>query len=137
MRFLTWLLGQLNAQALIAGASVYANSIDEVIATADLSIISDFDAPGHVSYTEDGYTTKPTSLADRGRLTTLLLNLYGSRKTGLDHTASTSGWRIEPGSDAKADLIASIEQGALVNRLSMGRPAVNGDFPARSRTASA
>jgi PmbA protein len=123
-----WLLGQLNASALIAGSSVYENSIGEVIATPDLFINSDFDAPGHVPYTDDGFTARPINLVEGGKLTTLLLNLYGSRKTGLDHTASTSGWRIEPGSDAKEDLIASIKQGALVNRLSMGQPAANGDF---------
>jgi PmbA protein len=78
-----WLLQQLGSQALIAGSSVYKDSVGEQIAAPALSLRSNFDAPG---------------------------------------------WRIDPGSDSKDDLVASVKQGALVSRLSMGAPAANGDF---------
>ncbi len=123
-----WLLQQLSAQALIAGSSVYRDSVGEQIATSSLSLHSCFDAPGHVPYTGDGFKADPIQLIDNGKLTTLLLDLYGSRKTGLPHKPSTSGWRIEPGDKSKAGLIDSVKQGALVNRLSMGAPSANGDF---------
>ena len=123
-----WLLQQLSAQALIAGSSVYKDRVGEQIATPALSVRSCFDAPGHVPFTTDGFTTEPVQLIDNGELTTLLLDLYGSRKTGLSHTPSTSGWRIDPGGESKAALIGAIEQGALVNRLAMGSPAANGEF---------
>ncbi len=123
-----WLLQQLGSQALIAGSSVYQDSVGEQIAAASLTLRSHFDAPGHVPYTADGFVAEPIVLLDEGKLTTLLPDLYGSRKTGISHTPSTSGWRIEPGSDSKADLLASVKRGALVNRLSMGAPAANGDF---------
>lgn len=123
-----WLLQQLSAQALIAGSSVYKDKVGEQIAASALSVHSCFDAPGHVPFTVDGFLTKPIQLIDKGELSTLLLDLYGSRKTNLPHTPSTSGWRIDPGSESKAALIASIGRGALVNRLSMGSPAANGEF---------
>lgn len=123
-----WLLQQLGTQALIAGSSVYRDSVGELIAAASLSLYSCFDAPGHVPYTLDGFKAEPIPLVQNGRLTTLLLDLYGSRKTGLPHTPSSSGWRIEPGDQRKGDLIGSVARGALVNRLSMGSPAANGDF---------
>lgn len=123
-----WLLQQLGSQALIAGSSVYQGSVGEQIATAALSLRSNFDAPGHAPYTADGFKAEPIHLLDQGTLTALLPDLYGSLKTGLPHTPSTSGWRIDPGEESKADLIAGVRQGALVNRFSMGRPAANGDF---------
>jgi PmbA protein len=123
-----WLLGQLGSSALISKSSIYEQSVAELIAAPALSIRSYFDAPGHVPYTSDGFLAKPLDIVAEGKLTTLLPDLYGSRKTGLAHTPSTSGWRVDPGTDHKADLIASVNQGALVNRLSMGSPAANGDF---------
>jgi PmbA protein len=123
-----WLLQQLGSQALIAGSSVYRESVGEQVATSALTLCSNFDAPGHAPYTVDGFKAAPLVLLDSGRLTTLLPDHYASRKTGLPHTPSTSGWRIEPGKDARSDMIAGVARGALVQRLSMGAPAANGDF---------
>jgi PmbA protein len=123
-----WLLGQLGSGALISKSSVYEQSVGEMVAAPALSIRSYFDAPGHVPYTGDGFLANPLNVVVQGKLITLLPDLYGSRKTGLAHTASTSGWRVDPGTDNKDDLIASVKNGALVNRLAMGSPAANGDF---------
>jgi PmbA protein len=123
-----WLLQQLGSQALIAGSSVYRDRVDEQVAASALTLRSNFDAPGHAPYTVDGFKAEPLILLESGRLTTLLPDLYASRKTGLPHVPSTSGWRIDPGTDARADMIAGIARGALVHRLSMGAPAANGDF---------
>jgi PmbA protein len=38
------------------------------------------------------------------------------------------GWELLAGDTALADLIAAVPRGALVDRLSMGNPAPNGDF---------
>ena len=123
-----WLLQQLGSQALIAGSSVYADRVGDQIATPALSLRSNFDAPGHAPYTADGFRAEPIQLLEAGTLTTLLPDYYGSLKTGIKHTPSTSGWRIEPGDQERAELIAGVQRGALVSRLSMGRPAANGDF---------
>jgi PmbA protein len=123
-----WLLQQLGSQALIAGSSGYRNSVGEQIAATSLTLRSNFDAPGHAPFTADGFKAEPVVLLESGKLTTLLPDQYGSLKTGLQHVPSTSGWRIDPGTVAKAAMIAGVKRGALVNRLSMGRPAANGDF---------
>ena len=125
---LDWLLGQLSDFALIAGASIFRNRVGEAIASPLVSVKSRFDGPGRAAYTGDGFVAPPLTLVDAGRLTSLLPGLYGSRKTGIAHTPTGSGWVITPGSTPKRDLIAGIDRGALVNRLSMGSPAPNGDF---------
>jgi PmbA protein len=125
---LGWLLGQLQDFALIADASIYKDRVGDTIASKLLTVRSRFDAPGHAAYTNDGFLAAPLTLIDEGRLTSLLPSFYGSRKTGLDHTPAGSGWSIDPGEVARADLISAIGKGALVNRLSMGSPGANGDF---------
>ena len=67
-------------------------------------------------------------LLDAGRLTQLTPSLYGSRKTGVPHTPWADGWELLPGTTPLAELIAAVPRGALVDRLSMGEPAPNGDF---------
>ena len=123
-----WLLEQLGTQALIAQSSVYQHSVGKQIAASNLTLRSDFDAPGHAPYTADGFRAQPLIVLENGRLTTLLPDLYGSLKTGLSHCPSTSGWSIDSGHDTKADLISSVKRGALVTRISMGRPTSSGDF---------
>jgi PmbA protein len=123
-----WLLEQLGPRALIAGTSVYKDRVGDQIAASALSLSSSFDAPGHLPFSADGFVAQPIQLIDKGELTTLLLDLYGSKKTRLPHTPSSSGWRIWPGNESKAALIASVGRGALVNRLAMGAPVANGDF---------
>jgi PmbA protein len=102
--------------------------VGEQIAASNLTLRSDFDAPGHAPYTADGFRAEPLVVLENGRLATLLPDLYGSLKTGLSHRPRTSGWSIDPGKDRKTDLISSVKRGALVARISMGRPTSSGDF---------
>jgi PmbA protein len=125
---LGWLLRQLGDMALISDGSVYKESVGNLIASPMLSVRSRFDGPGHAAYTGDAFLAPPTTLVDKGRLGSLLLSYYGSRKTNLKHTPSASGWAIDPGEFARQDLISSVKRGALVTRLSMGSPGANGDF---------
>ena len=77
----------------------------------------------------DACVAAPVSVLQQGRLLTLLPTLYGSRKTGLGHVpVAAEGWELDAGSTALADIVAGVQRGALVDRLSMGRPAANGDF---------
>lgn len=125
---LGWLLGQLGDSALIADSSVFKDSVGDVIASPLLSIRSRFDAPGQVPYSNDAFVAPAIDLVVQGQLSTLLPSLYGSRKTGLPHTPSSSGWSIDTGELTRDELIGSVPKGALVNRLSMGSPGPNGDF---------
>jgi len=126
---LGWLLGQLSDQALIDGSSVYRHAVGEVVASPLLGLRSRFDAPGVAPLSADAFVLKPVALLSQGRLNCLTPSLYGSRKTGLPHVpVSADGWELAAGTTPLADLIGGVARGALVDRLSMGRPAANGDF---------
>jgi PmbA protein len=125
-----WLLGQLGDVQLIAGTSLYRGAVGERIAAPALSLRSRFDAPGVAAVSADGFAAPPVEVLREGRLLTLLPSLYGSRKTGLPHVpvAAAGGWEMPAGDADTAALIGGVARGALVGRLSMGRPAANGDF---------
>lgn len=124
-----WLLVQLADQALIGDSSLYRQRVGEQVASPLLSLASRFNAPGVAALSADAFAAPPVMLLQAGRLRTLTPSLYGSRKTGLPHVPlAASGWAIEAGATPLEDLVAAVPRGALVGRLSMGRPAANGDF---------
>ncbi len=126
---LGWLLGQLADQALIDGSSVYRQRVGQSVTSAALTLKSRFDAPGVAPLSADGFVAAPVELISNGRLNLLTPSLYGSRKTGLPHVPlAGQGWDMAAGSRPLAELIAAVPRGALVDRLSMGRPSANGDF---------
>lgn len=126
---LAWLLGQLSDQALIAGSSVYRQSVGAHVASPLLTLSSRFDGPGVTPFSADAFELAPVTLLDRGTLQCLTPSLYGSRKTGLAHVpVGASGWQLAAGTTPLDALIGGVSRGALVDRLSMGRPSANGDF---------
>lgn len=125
---LGWLLGEVSDMQLIADSSVYKNHVGEMIASPLLSIYSHYEGAGQSPISGDAFVADPVTLVENGKLQTLLPSLYGSRKTGIEHRPRGSGWRIATGEQSKDELIAGVEKGALVTRLSMGYPGANGDF---------
>jgi len=126
---LGWFLGQLSDSVLIAGSSVYRESLGQRVASPLVTLRSRFDAPGVAPFSADAFALEPVTLLDRGTLTCFTPSLYGSRKTGLAHVpVGAEGWDIAAGDTPLDALIAGVSRGALVDRLSMGRPSANGDF---------
>lgn len=126
---LGWLMGQLGDGPLIEGSSIYRDRVGELIASPLLTLKSRYDAPGCAPLSADAFVTPAVTLLDAGRLTQLTPSHYGSRKTGLPHKpVASEGWELLAGSTPLAQMIAAVPRGALVDRLSMGRPAPNGDF---------
>ncbi len=126
---LGWLRGQLADMALIAGTSLYRDRVGDLIASPLLSLKSRFDAPGIAALSGDGFVAAPVDLLRDGRLLTLTPSLYGSRKTGLPHVPlAAGGWALAAGTTPLADVLAGVQRGAVVGRLSMGMPAANGNF---------
>ncbi len=126
---LGWLLSQLGDQALIGGSSLYRDKVGAPIASALMNLRSRFDAPGVAALSADAFVAAPVEILRGGRLTTLLPSLYGSRKTGLAHVpVADDGWEIAAGETPLDAMLAGVSRGALVGRLSMGRPAPGGDF---------
>jgi PmbA protein len=125
---LGWFLGQLGDTQLIAGSSLYKQSVCDRIASPLLSIRSRFDAPGIAAISGDAFATPPVTLLDEGKLMALTPSLYGSRKTGIRHVPVAGGWDVVAGATPLAEVIAGVQRGAIVGRLSMGNPAANGNF---------
>jgi PmbA protein len=126
---LSWLMGQLRDGPLIDGSSVYRQHVGQQIASPLLTLKSRYDAPGCAPFSSDAFVTPAVTLLDGGRLTQLTPSLYGSLKTGVPHQpVAAEGWELLPGTTALADILAAVPRGALVDRLSMGSPAPNGDF---------
>lgn len=126
---LAWLLGQLGDAQLIARTSLYREKAGQQIASPLLTMRSRFDAPGVAAVSADAFTTTPVEVLTEGSLRCLLPTLYGSRKTGLPHVpVADRGWELAAGSTRREQMIDGVARGALVGRLSMGRPASNGDF---------
>ena len=124
-----WLLGQLSDTQLIAGSSLYRERVGQAIASPLLSLRSRFDAPGVSAVSADGCVARPVELLRAGRLQCLTPSLDASRKTGRPLVpGAAEGWEGPAGTTPLADLVAGVQRGALVGRLSMGNPAPNGDF---------
>lgn len=126
---LDWLLAQLRDQALIDASSVYLRAVGEVVTSPLLNLRSRFEAPGAVPLSADAFVAPPVELLSAGRLNCLTPSLYASRKTGLPHVpVAAQGWEMPAGTTPLDEMIAGVPRGALVDRLSMGSPAANGDF---------
>jgi PmbA protein len=126
---LAWLLGQLGDAHLIGRTSLYRDKVGQEVASPLLTLRSRFDAPGIAAVSADAFRTPAVEVLAAGTLRCLLPTLYGSRKTGLAHVPTAAGgWELAAGSTSSAQLVEGVERGALVGRLSMGRPASNGDF---------
>jgi PmbA protein len=126
---LNWFLGQLSDPALIAGSSVYQTSLGQGVASPLITLASRFDAPGVSPFSADAFAHAPVTLLERGVLKCFTPSLYGSRKTGVAHVpVGAEGWDMAAGTTPVDALLAAVPRGALVDRLSMGRPSANGDF---------
>jgi len=125
---LGWFLGQLGDTQLIAGSSLYKESVGQKVASPLLSIKSRFDAPGVAAISGDAFATPAVTLIDEGKLVSLAPTYYGSRKTGIKHVPVAGGWDVVAGATPISDIVGGVQRGAIVGRLSMGMPAANGNF---------
>lgn len=124
-----WLLEQIADTHLIGGSSLYIDRVGQRIASPLLTLKSRFDAPGVAAISADGFAAPPVDIVVAGILATLTPGLYASRKTGIAHVPlAAAGWEIAAGDTPREQMVAAVQRGALVDRLSMGNPAPNGDF---------
>lgn len=126
---LAWLQLQVTDTALLSGTSLYRDKVGQAIASPLLTIGIQPDLPGVTGVSADGFVVHAAPLLQAGVLQRLLPSLYAARKTGLPHAPSIGdGWDVQAGSTPLAEMVGAVRRGALVGRLSMGRPASNGDF---------
>jgi PmbA protein len=137
--FINWFLGQLCDVNLIAGSSLYRDRVGDTVGSPLLTLRSRFDGPGVTALSSDAFVAPPVEVLAHGVLKTLTPSFYGSLKTGLPHVPivggadalgrfAAVGWELAAGDTAREKMVSDTKRGALVGRLSMGRPASNGDF---------
>lgn len=128
--FLDYLVEHISRGPMVAGTSVYKDCLNEQVASDKLTLRAlPCSRPGGYRVTEDCYPAKDAAIVERGVLRSFLLDLYASRKTGLERSVNTGGWfSIEAGETPRDNIIKDIERGILIGRFSGGRPSAGGDF---------
>ncbi len=128
--FLSFLTGSISAMPMITGTSLYKDKLDEQVAAEIFSLHSrPLDLAGGYFITDDGYTTENSTIIENGKLRSYLLNLYGSRKTGLERAKTGGGcYVVDPGEQSLESLLGDVKRGILITRFSGGRPNDRGDF---------
>ncbi len=142
------LLGHLIActsgYAVYRETSFLAERLGESIASEIVTVVDDGRRPGGLGsrpFDGEGLPTRRTTLVERGRLLSWLLDSYSARKLGGASTgnaargpgsaptvAPTNLW-LEPGSQSLEEIIAATERGLLVTELiGMGFNPVTGDY---------
>ena len=130
--FVSTITGYLTDYPMMTGTSIFKDALGEKVADERLSLhsmpVSDELAGGYF-FTGDGFKAENSTIIDRGVLSSMLLSLYGSRKTG-KKKADNSGsfFVIDPGDSSFADMVKSVKRGLLLCRFSGGNPSSNGDF---------
>ena len=138
------LIGCVNGYAVYRESSFLAGSVGETIASELVSVIDDGRLPGGLGskpFDGEAQPTRRTTVVDRGRLETYLLDGYSGRKLGMQSTGSavrgagspptvgTTNLWLEPGEPSFDEIVASTERGLLVTELiGMGFNPVTGDY---------
>jgi PmbA protein len=128
--FLGFLLTSIGNAPLIAGTSIYRGRLGEQVAAGALTVRScPVSLPGGYRVSSDGLPVEDTVVVEAGVLRSYLLNLYGSRKTGLPLARTDGGCIVvDAGTKPLDEIIASTRRGVLITRFSGGRPSEKGDF---------
>ncbi len=129
---LGFLVNSISDGALISGTSIYKESVGKQVASPLLTIhsrpVSDEIGDGYF-LTNDGYAAQNSTLVEGGVLKSLLLSLYGSKKTGRPKAVNQGqAWVIDAGETSLESMIGSVKRGILLSRFSGGMPSDNGDF---------
>jgi len=130
--FLYSILSHLGNSMLIAGTSYFRGKLNEKVLDEKLTLrtepVSEY-LPVKNYYGGDGIINRNDYIFEKGVLKNYLLDLYGSKKTGLERGPSTgSNLVVEAGDKSLPEMIGSIERGIILGRFSGGHPATNGDF---------
>lgn len=128
--FIGFLLQNIANPPLIAGTSIYRDKLGERVAAASLTLRSTpLGLPAGHRFTADGYVAEDIDIVAEGILSSYLVDLYGSRKTGLERARTGGGcYVVDAGDIALEEIIASTRAGVLITRFSGGRPNEKGDF---------
>ena len=129
---LSFLLYSLSDGPMIAGTSIYKDSLGQEVASPLLSVHgrpTSHEVAEKTFITPDGYAAHDCTFVDHGILKSYLLSLYGSRKTGKTRALNNAdGLVIDPGATSFNEMVKGVKKGLLMARFSGGRPSNSGDF---------
>ena len=136
----------LTGEAVIKGRSLFANRLGDEVAAPIITFVddpTDAAAFGATDFDGEGLAARRTPLIAGGVLQGFLHNTYTARRMGVSSTASAvrgpkstpsvgvHAAAITPGSSSRAELIAGVDHGVLIQEVSglhSGVNPVSGDF---------
>lgn len=145
-QFLGILAFTLNGESVLKGRSLFADRLDELVASPLVTMVDDPTNPLAFTATDrdgEGLATRRNVLIENGRLEKFVHNAYTARRAATVSTGSAvRGFRstpgvgcmatsLVPGEKSQAELIAGIDDGILiqvVTGLHSGVNPVSGDF---------
>lgn len=130
--FVQVLLNSLSGNAIFAKSSPYIDSIGEMIASPELTIVgypASNEFPNASHYGAYGAPMAKFPIVNKGRLENHLVNFYFGTKLERPITCDGDpGIEVKPGHMTVEELIANTERGILLGRFSGGNPNANLDF---------
>lgn len=136
----------LSAENVLKGRSMFAGRVGEHVASGVVTLVDDPTNPAAMTATAadgEGLATRPVPLLTAGRLEGYVHNTYTARRMGTASTGSavrsfsttpsvgTRALALAPGPTPPGDLIATIDDGILVQSVSglhSGVNPISGDF---------
>ena len=130
--FIGFLTDQVSTGPMITGTSIYREKLGAQVPATGLALhcrpLDEEIADGYF-LTDDGIKAVNLTLVGQGILHSILLDIYGANKTGLQRALNDGDCLvIEPGEQSLEEMIAGIDQGLLLCRFSGGSPNDKGDF---------
>lgn len=119
--------------AVNAGTSLWKDKLGEKVADRRLTVTLAPCSPeivGGARWTGDGYVCEDFDVIKDGKLCSFIMNKYFANKTGFSRSKNYSLRNIiVPAGDKELkNIIAGIDRGLLVGRISGGNPSSSGDF---------
>lgn len=128
-----------SGSALVEGTSIWRDKLGQRVACEDFSLALAPHTEGILhreEYTSDGYPTENFYLIENGVLKSFVASAYAANKAGVERSPNTSSaFVVEGGERSLSEIIAGVERGLLVQRISGGRPASSGDFSAVAKNS--
>jgi PmbA protein len=125
--------GPMGGRAIQQKRSFLDGMVGKKVGSELMTFVDDpFIPRGHNSrhYDDEGMSTRKRTLVDKGVLTEYLIDCYYGRKLEMDPTGgSVSNLVIPPGDKSLEEMIASVENGILVNSFNGGNSnGTTGDY---------
>ena len=122
-----------HGNAVNAGTSLWKDKLGEMVADERLTISlaprSDEIVCGD-RWTGEGYLCEDFDLIKEGKLNSFIMDKYFSNKTGFERSGNycVGNMIVPAGTTPLSEIIAGIDRGLLVGRISGGNPSSSGDF---------